>query len=239
MSLTPLILKDTLPHLELLPDLGGSLANWRLPLLRHADRQALQAGTPRRLGCFPLVPWSNRIGAGGFANPGGWLALGRNSDDALPIHGSAWQQPWQIIEHCRQRAVLRLESAAPFAYRAEQVIALEGGRLSLKLTVTHLAGQPAWHGLGLHPYFPHTANTQLQASATAVWLSDAQQLSAEQREVPPVWRYDVPRALPEDRIDNAFAGWNGRCRIVQPDLGYNLECVASGCDYFMLFTPPG
>lgn len=124
MSPTPLILEDTLPHLELLPDLGGSLANWRLPLLRHADRQALQAGTPRRLGCFPLVPWSNRIGAGGFANPGGWLALGRSSDDALPIHGSAWQQPWQIIEHCRQRAVLRLESAAPFAYRAEQVIAL-------------------------------------------------------------------------------------------------------------------
>ena len=244
MSTTSVILEDRLTHLELLPELGGSLANWRLrdsglPLLRHADRQALAAGTPRRLGCFPLVPWSNRIGAGGFANPGGWLALGRNSDDALPIHGSAWQQPWQVSEHGARRAVLQLESSTPFAYRAEQVIELDEGSLSLTLQVTHLGEQPAWHGLGLHPYFPRTPNTGLQVGADKVWLCDEQQLSAEQVENPAAWRFDSARPLPRERLDNAFGGWNGRCRILQPDLGYGLECQASGCDYFMLFTPPG
>ena len=64
-----LILQDALSHLEICPELGGAIANWRLrgsglPLLRHSDAAALAAGTPRRLGCFPLVPWSNRIGGG-------------------------------------------------------------------------------------------------------------------------------------------------------------------------------
>ena len=29
------------------------------------------------------------------------------------------------------------------------------------------------------------------------------------------------------------------CRIEQPDLGYALECQASGADYFLLYCPPG
>lgn len=239
-----LVLEDHLTRLELLPELGGSLANWSLrksglPLLRHADRQALEAGTPRRLGGFPLVPWSNRIGAGGFANPGGWLELPRNSDDALPIHGSAWQQPWEVIEHGSQQALLRLDSALPFAYRAEQRIELDQGCLSLQLTVTHLDAQPAWHGLGLHPYFPRTANTRLQTSAEAVWLCGEDQLSSELVELPEAWRFEQPRPLPQERVDNAFVGWNGRCSILQPDLGYALDCAASHCGYFLLFTPPG
>lgn len=243
MPTTPLILEDALTRLELLPELGGSLANWRLrasglPLLRHADRQALEAGTPRRLGCFPLVPWSNRIGSGGFANPEGWLELARNSDDALPIHGSAWQQAWEVIEQSPQHAVLRLDSKKPFAYCAEQRIELDQGCLSVHLSVTHLAKQPAWHGLGLHPYFPRTANTQLQASAEALWLCDEQQLSAELVDIPAAWNFATPRPLPEERVDNAFVGWNGRCRILQPDLGYALDCRASHCGYFLLFTPP-
>lgn len=244
MSATPLILEDRLTRLELLPELGGSIANWRLrdsglPLLRPADQQALAAGTPRRLGCFPLVPWSNRIGAGGFANPEGWLELARNSDDPLPIHGSAWQQAWEVIEHGAGHALLRLDSAQPFAYRAEQSITLDQGCLSLHLRVTHLDAQPAWHGLGLHPYFPRTAGTRLQASAEALWLCDEQQLSAELVDIPQAWCFAEARPLPQERVDNAFVGWNGHGRILQPDLGYALDCSASHCGYFLLFTPPG
>ncbi|NYS42896.1 hypothetical protein F2S88_29045, partial [Pseudomonas syringae pv. actinidiae] len=45
--------------------------------------------TPRRLACYPLAPWSNRIGSGGFDTPDGWFALPANSaNDPLPIHGT-------------------------------------------------------------------------------------------------------------------------------------------------------
>lgn len=237
-----LILQDQLTRLELCPELGGAIGNWSLrssglPLLRHADSQALAAGSARRLGCFPLLPWSNRIGSGGFANPHGWLALAANCEDPLPIHGSAWQQPWRVAEHDAQGALLTLESELPFAYSARQRFDLRDGQLCITLEVTHRGDSPAWYGLGLHPYFPRTANTRLQVAAEALWLCDEQRLSRELAPVPEDWDFANARPLPATCIDHAFAGWNGRACIHQPDLGYRLDCVASHCSHYLLFTP--
>ncbi|MBB2493987.1 aldose 1-epimerase [Aquipseudomonas ullengensis] len=244
MTAAALILEDTLTRLVLRPDLGGSIANWSLrnsglPLLRHADRTALEAATPRRLGCFPLLPWSNRIDQGGFANPDAWLDLTPNSDDPYPIHGTAWQQAWSVVEQSRQQVLLRLDSEEPFAYSAEQRIHLDGGRLSIELQVTHRAAAPAWYGLGLHPYFPRTANTQLHAPAAGVWQGVGAALPSELTPLPSGWDFHGLQRLPAERVDHAFSGWNGQCRIHQPDLGYDLDCSASHCAYYLLFTPPG
>ena len=78
MSVTELHLQDRLTRLSLAPELGASLVNWEVKatgqaLLRHSDLAALESGTPRRLACYPLAPWSNRIGEGGFARPEGCL----------------------------------------------------------------------------------------------------------------------------------------------------------------------
>jgi aldose 1-epimerase len=227
-----LTLEDGVTRLTLAPRTGGSIINWIAlasgqPLLRPSDDEALSAGTPRRLSCYPLVPWSNRIGGGGFDTPNGWFALQANSaNDALPIHGSAWQQPWEVIEHSAQHACLQLESAIPFAYRAQLRFSLQDGSLSITLTVTHLAGHPAWHGLGLHPYLPRTANTRLQAKAAQVWLSDDAGLPTRLEALPAQWDFNQLNQLPQSLIS-------------QPDLGYELECQASGSRFFLVFCPEG
>lgn len=243
--MTPALLElaDEFTLLTLAPELGGSLVNWTVrssgqPLLRHADSHALNTGLPGKLGCFPLVPWSNRIAQGGFDCPDGWLALAPTSHtDPLPIHGSAWQQPWQVVSHTSEDSVLQLDSSTPFAYRATQRVRLHGGKLSIDLHVTHLAEQAAWHGLGLHPYFPRTANTRLQAQARQVWLCDAAKLPTELAAVPPDWQLDRLKALPATLVDNGFCGWDGDCLIQQPDLGYELQCRATGSDYYLLYCP--
>lgn len=240
-----LTLEDSLTRLTLAPELGGSIANWTVrasgqPLLRPSDAHALNAATARRLACYPLVPWSNRIAQGGFAVPHGWLALPANTaSDPLPIHGSAWQQPWQVIEHSATDIRLQLDSQLPFAYRAQQHIHLSAGKLRIGLHVTHLAPHAAWHGLGLHPYFPRTAQTQLCAAAQQVWQSDAARLSTHLSELPEAWNFQQPRPLPEDQIDNAFSGWDGRCRIIQADAGYQLDCQAGGSAYYLVYCPSG
>lgn len=66
-----LTLNDGVTRLTLAPHTGASIVNWSViasgqPLLRHSNDEALNAGTPRRLACYPLAPWSNRIGNGGF-----------------------------------------------------------------------------------------------------------------------------------------------------------------------------
>ena len=235
-------LKDDLTHLSLNPAVGGSLVNWTVrasghPLLRPNDPRS---ELPGKLGCYPLVPWSNRIANGGVETPDGWLALTPNSPkDPFPIHGSAWQQPWHVVSQTAQEVVLELRCETPFAYRAEQRIRLSNGELSIALRVTHLAEKAAWHGLGLHPYFPRRPDTRLQASAAQVWLSDGTKLPTGLAAVPPEWDFRVLSELPESLVDNGFCQWDGHCRIEQPELGYTLECQATGADYFLLYCPPG
>lgn len=238
-------LEDALTHLTLAPAVGGSIVNWRVratgqSLLRHSDPQALDTGLPGKLGCYPLAPWSNRIADGGFDNPDGWLALAPNSPlDPLPIHGSAWQQAWQVVSQAADEVVLAVECDTPFAYRAEQRFRLEGGELIIALRVTHLAAQPAWHGLGLHPYLPRKPGTRLQAKASHVWMSDASKLPTGLAPVPAEWDFRQLKGLPEGLVDNGFCQWDGHCVIEQPELGNTLECQAEGSDYFLLYCPPG
>jgi aldose 1-epimerase len=49
--------------------------------------------------------------------------------------------------------------------------------------------------------------------------------------------FPAPRALPETLVDNGFCEWDGHCLIQQPDLGHELECQASGSDYYLLYCP--
>jgi len=244
MSYDTLYLHDGITQLILAPSIGGSIANWTVvatgqPLLRAADEQALNAGTPRQLGCYPLVPWSNRITEGGFDNPEGWLALEANAQNSpLPIHGSAWQQPWQVVEHNQSSALLRLDSQVPFAYTAEQRFELKDGLLSIRLQVTHRADAPMWHGLGLHPYFPRSARTRLQARAEKVWQCDENSLPTQLSELPAHWDFQHEQALPMVHTDNAFIGWNGQARIVEPEAGYSLE-IGSDQGIYLLFCPEG
>lgn len=242
MSSNTLHLRDGITQLTLAPGVGGAIANWTVvatgqSLLRPTDQQALEAATPRQLGCYPLVPWSNRITKGGFDNPEGWLALQANAQNSpLPIHGSAWQQAWEVVEHSQRSALLRLASQVPFAYTAEQRIELNEGRLHIHLQVTHNAEAPMWHGLGLHPYFPRTPHTRLQAGAEQVWQCDRHSLPTELSAVPPHWDFSQEQELPPHHTDNAFVGWNGQARIVQPDAGYSLELVSEQGIY-LLFCP--
>ena len=245
MNPTLIELKDDLTHLTLAPALGGCIVNWTLrgngqPLLRHTDQTALDTGLPGKLACFPLAPWSNRIAEGGFDNPDGWLALAANSPtDPLPIHGSAWQQAWQVVSQTADEVVLQLDSRTPFAYRAEQRFELKDGQLSIGLRVTHLAEQAAWHGLGLHPYLPRRPGTRLQARAGQVWSNDAAKLPTGLGPVPVGWDFQQLKALPDALVDNGFCQWDGGCLIQQPELGYELQCQATGSDYYLLYCPPG
>jgi aldose 1-epimerase len=245
MPTTLLTLRDSLTQLTLAPELGASLVNWvRLSdgraLLRHSDEQALDAANPRRLACYPLLPWSNRIGGGGFATPAGWQSLSANTDhEPLPIHGSAWQQPWQVVDVTSDSASLQLDSHMPFPYRATLQVGLANGCLRLSLHATHLGQQPTWYGLGLHPYLPRTRHTRVQAKANGVWLCGEDKLSSHWVELPEAWNFAEPRLLPQQLVDNAFSHWPGDARIIQTDAGYQLVCHAHGADVFLLFCPQG
>ncbi|RYY94094.1 MAG: aldose 1-epimerase, partial [Comamonadaceae bacterium] len=74
---------------EIVPELGGCIAGlWAddVPVLRSTP--AAQLATSRLSGCYPLVPFSNRIGQASLVWQGTQHPLVRNNgDEPHAIHG--------------------------------------------------------------------------------------------------------------------------------------------------------
>ena len=75
-----------------MPAIGGGVArfDWRgVPIFRPWDGITHD---PNALGCYPLVPWSNRISGGGIDAGGRFWPLQPNwPGEPYPIHGDGWR----------------------------------------------------------------------------------------------------------------------------------------------------
>jgi aldose 1-epimerase len=220
---------------EVVPQLGGSISAFdvksrgkSLPILR---RWTGESENPRGLGSSPMVPWFNRISGGGINFGGKFHPIEPNDpQEPVPLHGDGWSSPWEVIEHKRDRIELKLRSKAipPFDYEAIQVLKLEGSTLDVGLRLKHLGTLPFPYGLGQHPWFVRTPGVRLQAHATGMWLDQPPAFPAktEPAPIPAKWDFNEPKALPDDFIDNGYAGWDGRARIDWTDRGVAVDVEA-------------
>jgi aldose 1-epimerase len=233
--------------LQVLPGIGGGVARFDrlapgglVPLFRRWDGRTAE---PNALGCYPLIPFSNRLGGCGIEAGGRFWPLPANRPpDPYPLHGDGWELPWRVVEQAPTRLVLGLASRrlAPFDYAARLTYALAGASLTIRLEVEHRGEVPVPYGLGLHPWLPRTPGTTLEAPAEGVWLETADHLP--DREVPvaerPDWDFRTPRRLPEGWLNNAFTGWTGKARVTWPETGTRLEVAAdNGLGTLILFSP--
>lgn len=244
-------------RLGLVPTLGGGVAAWQLDPTRGAqaplDLWRPWAGSTDRytLASFPLVPWSNRISAGGFDHDGVHHPMAPNrAGEPYPIHGDGWLQPWSLQQPAPGTVEMTLDSAQfdgnPYRYHALQRFVLLDGGMDQTLTVTHTGTAPLPYGLGQHPCFVRTPLTRLSAPVQGVWLSGADPLPlGHTTHFPPGWDprqgMDVNGAL----IDNAYTGWSGHARITRPEQALELtlrvpDIAARGANdgYCLLYRPP-
>ncbi len=224
-------------RLALRPDLGGSIAG-----LWHGDLAVLRSSEPAeltraRLGaCFPLLPYSNRLGHRHFRWQGKEYTTQMNFDDSPhSLHGVAWQRAWAVESHREHDAVLHFEHAAdadwPFAFSATQTFALTAHALNVGLSITNTADKPAPVGLGWHPYFPKRARSRLHIELTDRWESD-KTTQLPTRKVP---QPGIDSDVVHLDFDNCFEGWQGAARVRDERLSVKLT---SSLPYLVVFTPP-
>lgn len=241
---------DGTSEVVIVPDLWAGLASYdllvdggRQPLFRPC--RDLVRAQPFDLASNLLVPWSGRISGGGFRFGGRFHSLDPNLEgEPLPIHGNGFSSPWTVVEAAGAQAVLTLSSNGPGPYRFEARVTytLDAGALTMSLAVTSHAADPLPHGLGLHPWFPRTPGTTLQARAAIVTLEDSRHLPAGQVPVASRkdWDFSEPRQLPGAWINNDFSPWDGRAEIVWADRALRLV-VDTGRDprltTFILYSP--
>ncbi|MFL6675225.1 MAG: aldose 1-epimerase [Massilia sp.] len=236
-------------HAEVLPSAAGGLArlDWiaggaAQPVLRGLDlAPGASPPTTSQLACFPLVPWSNRIGSGGFVFEERPIALSPNRPgEPYPIHGDGWQYPWTVHAQSATGASLLLDrrAGAPFSYlaRLRYVLVNEALQVSLEVTNTGKAALP--FGLGLHPWLPRTGKAMLRAPAGTAWTRGADGLPVEEIDVPGHWDFNALRELPRDAVDNVFGRWDGQAEVFWPESGLRLGIVAD-MSYYILYAPVG
>jgi aldose 1-epimerase len=226
-------------RLALRPDLGACIAGlWRdgLPVLRSVEPTDLAASRPSA--CYPLVPYSNRLGYRRFR----WLhkdhTTAPNFDDSPhSLHGVGWKHPWQVLSHSQTDAGSEAELAYthspdehwPFAFEVRQRFVLDPDALTVHLVVTNRADQPAPVGLGWHPYFNKRQRSRLHVELSDRWESDATGLPT--RRVPqPGIDGDVSHLA----FDHVFEGWRGAARIRDEKLSLKLT---SSLPYLVVYTP--
>ena len=199
----------------------------RIPLLRDApsdDADALSSG------CYPLVPFGNRVKDNRFTFGGQHYSFTPNTDwDRHYLHGEGWQGEWEVLSS--DTATLELGFAhagdgTPYRYAAKQRFALSPDGLEMTLTVTNQGVAPLPFGLGWHPYFPMTPKTTLQATAQRFWTEIEGWLPGEATDIPVDLDFSTPSALPHRWVNNGFEGWSGIAEIVWPERGAKIALTA-------------
>ncbi|EYD76196.1 hypothetical protein Rumeso_02203 [Rubellimicrobium mesophilum DSM 19309] len=227
---------------EIAPARGGGLAS-----LEVGGREALSAragrpeGSPFDLAMNLLLPFSNRI-ARPFVHEGQVHALPPNLEgEPLPIHGDAFQKPWDVVSATDRAIRLRLSDGrfGPYLYEAEVTYGLARRSLVATLALTSRSACPLPFGLGFHPWFPRTSATRLRFSATGCWPQDDRHLpaTAEPAPLPPDWDFSSPAPLPPGWMNVAFSGWDGEAEILQDDSAVPLRLSAPGLATLIAYSP--
>ena len=223
-------------RLALRPDLGGCIAGlWHreTPILRSVEPVELATAWPS--GCYPLVPYSNRIGYARFRWKGHDFTTRPNfGESPHSIHGVGWMRPWERVSSSAVEVVLRYRHAAdadwPFAFEATQYFNLTPQSLHVEMVVTNLAEVAQPVGLGWHPYFPKRARSRLHIELAERWDGDATGLPVRKVAQP-----GIDAGVAHLAFDNCFDGWHGAARI--RDERFSLQ-LSSSLDRLVVYTPP-
>lgn len=226
------------------PGIGGAIASLRwkgIDLLRPTPAEAIAEKRVRLMACYPLVPYSNRIGHGRLRVGPRTYGLRPNfAPEPHAIHGVGWQRAWRVAESDSSSAVLALSQAPdadwPFRFTARQSFALDGSGLiaSLEILNEDDAAFPA--GLGFHPFFPAPKGTRLRTRWDGWWVLDDLKLPVSRGPVPPEADFSAGRAIDGWKVDNPFYGWRREATLEYATHATRLS-ASEALDHAVAFAP--
>jgi len=226
---------------ELVPAVGAVVRSFRAggePVFREGPWPITDANDG---GCYPLVPFSNRVCDGRFSFGGRAVQLRPNlPPQKHPLHGQGWRSAWWSEDRHGREASLAFDYQAddwPWPYRARQDVSLDEGGLTLRLSCRNTGVEPMPCGLGFHPYFPANARTVLSAAVEGVWTIDEEVMPVALE--PAVGRYDLrERRVNGADLDNGYEGWSGEAELAWPDRGLRVRISSPEARRFQVYAPP-
>ncbi|MFC7292778.1 aldose 1-epimerase [Hirschia litorea] len=232
-------------EMTIIPEMGGgigSLSMGERPILRPWSGEV--ADGPFELASIILIPFTNRL-TDGIVWKGQHYDIPQNIEGAeLPLHGDAFQRPWQISETSGNIAeiVLPNGSNGPFKYSAKQKFELSDNSVKITLSITNEADIELPYGFGFHPWFPRDEDTKLTFKADKVGLQNEMDMPDEYIPIAqnPYWDYSQGKVIPktEKYINNDFTGWDRVATLEQGQRFTSVKMTASeNLSTAMMYTP--
>jgi len=220
---------------EVAPALGGSIVRLQYDGLDVLRRPPTDLSSARQASSYPLVPWSNRIGGAWLRWHGQERSLARNNPpEPHAIHGTGWQDAWELAEFGVDRAVLRLVHAAderwPWPFEAVQRFQLAEHALELELSLTNWGEQPMPAGLGWHPFFVKRPEARVQVRTRGRWEMSPCKLPTHRAD-----HLGLEGPCEGLDVDHCFDGWEGAARLEDGRLRVELT---SSLGHIVVFTTP-
>ncbi|WP_158091245.1 aldose 1-epimerase [Thalassospira mesophila] len=202
-------------------------------LLRPSDQSALESGNPSYLGCFPMVPFANRIAFAQFEFDHRPISVPVNrSSGPHAIHGFSHREDWQITQN--DDVALRLETRHAdihkngFDYMAWQELRVCDGALQWELGVKHMGQGAMPYGIGLHPWFRATEDVTLSFDAEGCFNADDDVLPVAAAVVDLGRDFSRAKMARHHRgLDTHYSGWDGTARLDWPEDGVALTMSSS------------
>ncbi len=217
---------------------GGTVASFQIDrggqvddLLRRAGAEAVEGGDPLGASCFPLVPFFGFVRSGHIPIAGKERPMAANhASESFPIHGDGWLASWDVTSADDISATLEYAHdgarGTPYPYRATLGFALGESALRVEVAVRNTGPEAVPAGVGLHHYFPKTADVEVRARVTGVWPEPPDPEPKGARPVPPEWDFAEGRRLGDLELDHCFGVWDGRATVTWPGRRLALDLSA-------------
>lgn len=228
-------LSNDIWSLTLSAERGGAILSGtchNVPVFEPARPVFHSEGDNFAVGCFPLVPFSNRIADGKFQFGERTYELTANHPHiALPIHGNGWEKSWTVTAQSRHLCELTLDyktepGSWPFDYKAVQKFDLQGDRLIVHLSLENTDQKAAPAGIGLHPFFANGDSARIRFDAQTFWDCGLDLIPTKPVAVSGTNDFREIRHLDVTRLDNCYGGWDGRAVIDWENTDLKLEMRA-------------
>ncbi|AQV98263.1 aldose epimerase [Cupriavidus necator] len=223
---------------------SGRQRDWLVPMPAQALRDGFDAHAWPKAGCYPLLPFSNRIRNAAFSWGGRDIRLVPHPGQPHAMHGLAHARPWQLDSLASTRAALSLRHVPagldwPWPFTATQELELTPEGLSALMTLRNDGNCPMPAGAGFHPFFPRPPGLRVQFSASHLWPADAGSVAIGRRDIAPEEDYRSPRALPPTEWSGYYSGWQREARLLMPD-GHGLVMRAGmPLEHLVVYAPAG
>ncbi|HVW92535.1 MAG TPA: hypothetical protein VHB74_08000 [Devosia sp.] len=191
-----------------------------------------------RAGCFPMVPYCNRIRDGWLEFAGRVFDVGAKHPWPGAGHGRGFLTAWTIEHRTSGELDIRFDYEGkdwPSRYRAHQSFTVAERTLRVRLEVENTGASAMPAGIGFHPYFPGRGTIELVADRQVPITPDFEPgIETSFADGP---RYEGSPVAPGQV--RCLSRWSGRANLSWRETGTLRLSASPTLPFCVLFAPPG